>query len=191
MGIVLENLRETFSEPWKPVPRWGLVAWTITYALFLIYALRHREGFLFVDNANLVVHESGHALFGWFGQTLGLWGGTIMQLLVPLLLAASFAYKRQTAGAAFCLFVFFENFLYVATYMADARIQQLDLVSLGGDGPVEHDWYLMFTQLGLLQQDTAVAAITRTLGYLGMAASVGWLWLRGAAPAGKARAAGA
>ena len=188
---MLDDLRETFSEPWQPVSRGALLAWTAGYALFLVYALRNREGFLFLDNVNLVVHESGHALFGWFGQTLGLWGGTIMQLLVPLLLAASFAYKRQTAAAAFCLFLFFENFLYVATYMADARIQQLDLVSLGGgDGPVEHDWYLMFSQLGLLQHDKAIAAVVRTLGFLGMAASVGWLWLRGMT-AEKARAAGA
>jgi len=189
--MVLDELREAFSEPWQPVSRAALAAWTICYALFLVYALRNREGFLFVDNVNLVVHESGHALFGWFGRTLGLWGGTIMQLLVPLLLAVSFAYKRQTAAAAFCLFIFFENFLYVATYMADARVQQLDLVSLGGgDGPVEHDWYLILTQLGLLQHDQAIAAVVRTLGYLGMAASVGWLWLR-AAGAGKARAAAA
>ncbi|HVP42480.1 MAG TPA: hypothetical protein VMS96_03565 [Terriglobales bacterium] len=188
---MLEDLREAFSRPWRPVPRWALIAWTACYGLFLVYALRNREGFLFVDNVNLVVHESGHALFGWFGQTLGLWGGTIMQLLVPLLLAASFAYRRQTAAAAFCLFVFFENFLYVATYMADARIQQLDLVSLGGgDGPVEHDWYLMLSQLGLLQQDRSIAAVVRTLGFLGMAASVGWLWLRGGA-AEKTHAAGA
>ncbi len=189
--MVLDDLRETFSQPWRPVARGALVAWTACYALFLVYALRHQGGFLFVDNANLVVHESGHALFGWFGQTPGLWGGTIMQLLVPLLLAASFAYKRQTAAAAFCMFIFFENFLYVATYMADARLQQLDLVSLGGgDGPVEHDWYLIFTQLGLLQKDKAIAAIVRTMGYLGMAGSVGWLWLRGVT-AEKARAAGA
>lgn len=185
---MLEDLRETLSEPWQPVSRGALLAWTVCYALFLVYALRSRDGFLIVDNANLVVHEAGHALFGWFGPTLGLWGGTILQLLVPLLLAASFAYKRHTAGAAFCLFVFFENFLYVATYMADARLQQLDLVSLGGgDGPVEHDWYLMLSQLGLLQQDKTLAAVVRVLGYLGMMASVGWLWLRGAA-AQKARA---
>lgn len=187
--MALDDLRETLSQPWQPVSRGALAVWSLCYALFLLYALGHAGGFLFVDNANLVVHEAGHALFGWFGQTLGLWGGTILQLLVPLLLAASFAYKRQTAGVAFCLFLFFENLLYVATYMADARIQQLDLVSIGGgDGPVEHDWYLMFSQLGLLQHDRSIAAVVRTLGYLGMAASVGWLWLRGVA-APRARAA--
>ncbi len=188
---MLNDLLERWREPWQPVSRGALIAWTVCYALFLGYALRNRDGFLLVDNANLVVHEAGHALFGWFGPTLGLWGGTILQLLVPLLLAASFAYKRQTAAAAFCMFVFFENFLYVATYMADARLQQLDLVSLGGgDAPVEHDWYLMLTQLGLLQQDKTIAGVVRVLGYVGMLACVGWLWLRGGR-AQKERAAGA
>jgi hypothetical protein len=175
---MLDDLRETFREPWRPVGRTSLLAWTACYALFLVYAFRNGDGFLLVDNANLVVHEAGHALFGWFGPTLGLWGGTILQLLVPLLLAASFAYKRQTAAAAFCMFLFFENFLYVATYMADARTQLLDLVSLGGGEPPEHDWYLMLTQIGMLQRDTAIAAVVRVMGYLGMIGSVGWLWLR-------------
>ena len=71
----------------------------------------------------LVVHEGGHNLFGWFGPTLGLWGGTLLQWLVPLLLAAYFFSQRQTAGFVFCLFFFFENWLYTATYMADARAQ--------------------------------------------------------------------
>ncbi len=185
---MLNDLRETWSEPWQPVSRGALIAWSACYALFLVYAFRNRQGFLLVDNANLVVHEAGHALFGWFGPTLGLWGGTILQLLVPLLLAASFAYKRQTAATAFCLFVFFENFLYVATYMADARTQLLDLVSIGGgDGPPEHDWYLMLTQVGLLQWDTRLAAIVRFLGFAGMMASVAWLWVRGSAPGNERR----
>jgi hypothetical protein len=48
----------------------------------------------------------------------------------------------------------------------------------------------MLTQLGLLQQDKAIAGVVRALGYVGMLASAGWLWLRGAR-AEKARAAGA
>ncbi len=157
-----------------------LIVWTAFYVLFLVYAFRNRGGFLLVDNANLVVHEAGHALFGWIGSTAGLWGGTILQLLVPLLLALSFAYKRQTSAAAFCMFFFFENFLYVATYMADARAQQLPLVSIGGDANPEHDWFIMLSQLGLLSHDTAIAAGTRFVGFAGMVGSVAWLWLRGA-----------
>jgi hypothetical protein len=78
-----------------------------------------------------VVHEGGHNLFGWFGPTLGLWGGTLLQWLVPFLLALYFFTQRQTTGFVFCLFFFFENWLYTATYMADARAQDLPLVTTG------------------------------------------------------------
>jgi len=48
-------------------------------------------------------------------------GGTIPQLFVPLALAAYFFFQRQIAGTVFCVFCFFEQFLPIATYMADAR----------------------------------------------------------------------
>ena len=119
---------ETWSErlgPWKFVSKPALITSLFFYAAFLVYAARNRSGFLFIDNVNLVVHEGGHLLFGWFGQTLGLWGGTLLQWLVPALLAAYFFLQRQIAGYCFCLFIFFENLLYTATYMADARTQAL------------------------------------------------------------------
>jgi hypothetical protein len=118
---MLERLQSILEEPWKPVSRPAVVAWLVFYGGFLAYALAEHSGFLFIDSANLVVHEGGHNLFGWFGPTLGLWGGTLLQWLVPLLLAAYFFTQRQTTGFAFCLFFFFENWLYTATYMADGR----------------------------------------------------------------------
>ena len=93
-------------------------------------------------------------LFGWFGPTLGLWGGTILQWLVPLLLAAYFFTQRQTTAFAFCSFFFFENWLYTATYMADARVMILPLVTAGDSDYVEHDWHTIFSSLGVLQYDT-------------------------------------
>ena len=151
------------------------MAWLAFYVLFLLHAASNQTGFLFVDNANLVVHEAGHLLFGWFGETLGLLGGTLFQLIVPLALAVSFAYRKQTTGLVFCAFFFFENFLYIATYMADARSQELPLVSVGGGDAVDHDWYRIFSGLGVLQHDTYIAAVVRVLGWIGMLATVGWL----------------
>jgi hypothetical protein len=135
-------------------------------------------GYLFIDSANLVVHEGGHLLFAWFGPTLGLWGGTILQWLVPLLLAAYFFHERQPAAFVFCMFFFFENWLYTATYMADARAMVLPLVTAGDSDYVEHDWNTIFTSLGVLQYDTTIAAIVRTLGWCGMLTCVGWLAAR-------------
>jgi hypothetical protein len=165
-------------EDWHPISRWAILAWLTFYALFLIYAFSMHGGYLFIDSANLVVHEGGHNLFGWFGPTLGLWGGTLLQWLVPLLLAVYFFRERQLAGFVFCMFFFFENWLYTATYMADARAMALPLVTTGDPENVEHDWNTIFSSLGVLQYDTTIAAVVRTLGWCGMLVSVGWLAAR-------------
>ena len=176
LGEVIPNLIP--DEPWKPVSRPALVAWLIFYAGFLLYAFNAHGAYLFIDSANLVVHEGGHNLFGWFGPTLGLWGGTLLQWLVPFLLAAYFFKERQTAGFVFCLFFFFENWLYTATYMADARDQALPLVTTGDPDFVEHDWFAIFSSLGVLNHDTQIAMVVRVLGWCGMIGCVVWLALR-------------
>jgi hypothetical protein len=175
---MLERLQSILGEPWKPVPRPALVAWLIFYVAFLVYAFSAHSAFLFIDNVNLVVHEGGHNLFGWFGPTLGLWGGTLLQWLVPFLLAAYFFTQRQTSGFVFCLFFFFENWLYTATYMADARAQVLPLVTTGDPDFVEHDFYAIFSSLSVLNYDTKIAATVRLLGWCGMIAVVGWLLIQ-------------
>jgi hypothetical protein len=177
---MIEALQSMMDEPWKPVSRLALVAWLIFYGAFLIYAFSAHGGYLFIDSANLVVHEGGHNLFGWFGSTLGLWGGTLLQWLVPFLLAAYFFAQRQVAGFVFCTFFFFENWLYTATYMADARAQVLPLVTTGDSDFVEHDFYAIFSSLGVLNYDTKIAAAVRILGWCGMIGVVAWLGVRAA-----------
>jgi hypothetical protein len=162
-------------EDWRPISRAAITAWLAFYAIFLVYAFRMHGAYLFIDSANLVVHEGGHMLFSWFGPTLCLWGGTILQWMVPILLAAYFFHERQVAAFVFCLFFFFENWLYTATYMADARAMVLPLVTAGDAEYIEHDWHAIFSSLGVLQYDTTIAAVVRTLGWCGMIASVAWL----------------
>ena len=172
---MLEYLQSMWDEPWKPISRPAAAAWLAFYLGFLAYAFSAHGGGLFIDAANLVVHEGGHNLFGWFGPTLGLWGGTLLQWLVPFLLAAYFFTERRVSGFVFCLFFFFENWLYTATYMADARAQQLPLVTTGDPDFVEHDFHAIFSSLGVLNYDTRIAAAVRLLGWCGMVACVVWL----------------
>jgi len=172
---MIEYLQSVFHRPWKPVSRPAVVAWLLFYAGFLLYAFSAHGRFLFIDAANLVVHEGGHNLFAWFGPTLCLWGGTLLQWLVPFLLAAYFFNQRQITGFVFCLFFFFENWLYTATYMADARDQALPLVTTGDPDFVEHDWFRIFSSLGVLNYDTKIAAVVRALGWCGMIAVTVWL----------------
>jgi len=93
-------------------------------------------------------------------------------------LALYFVVQRQLTGAAFCAFFFFENFLNVATYMADSRRMELQYVTVGDPNLAEHDWATLFTQMGVLEYDTKIAAIVRLIGWLGMIAVVAWLWWR-------------
>src|SRR5438445_6745356 len=170
-----DDFFEHYRQPWRSFSRPALVAWLVFDALFLIYAWSGRGGFLMIDNVNLIVHEAGHLLFSYLGHTLMIWGGTILQLFVPLALAAYFAWLRQPAATAFCGFFFFENFLYISVYMADARAQALPLVTVGDSDYVEHDWNHIFSSLGVLQHDLGIAAAVGFLGWLGMLATMGWL----------------
>ncbi len=165
---------EALNEDWKEVSKAGRIGWLVFFVLFLGYALANKSGFLLIDHVNLVVHEGGHLLFGWFGRTLGLWGGTLLELLVPLALAGYFVFQRQPAGTAFSSFFFFENFLYISVYMADARSQGLPLVTVGDASQAGHDWFNIFTSLGLLFYDTKIAAVVRLLGWLGMMGTIVW-----------------
>lgn len=169
-------------EKWQPVSKPALIAWLVFFGIFLLYAARASDGLL-IDNVNLVVHESGHLFFGWFGQTIGVAGGTIMQLLVPFLLACFFVFQRQVAGTAFCAFFFIDNFLNIAPYMADARAQELQLVTVGEAENAIHDWFYLFSKVGLLQHDTQIGAAVRVMGWLGMFGVAGWFVWRSMKPA--------
>jgi len=175
---------EALGENWQPVSKPARTAWLVFYAVFLLYALTNKSGFLIIDYAFLPIHEGGHLLFGWFGQTLGVMGGTLLQLGVPFTVAVYFVFQRHIPGTAFAAFFFFENFLNVATYMADARAQALQYVTVG-EGEAEHDWTTMFIKLGLLEYDTTIGGVVRVLGWLGMLGVVIWLWWRTKTSTGK------
>jgi hypothetical protein len=53
------------------------------------------------------------------------------------------------------------------------------LLTVGDPEFVEHDWFAMFSAMGVLQHDTQIASVVRILGWLGMFAVVGWLAWRG------------
>jgi hypothetical protein len=159
---------------WREVSKAERIGWLVFYGVFLVYALTSKSGFLLIDHVNLVIHEGGHLLFGWLGRTLGLWGGTLLELLVPLALACYFVFQRHISGTAFSSFFFFENFLYISVYMADARSQGLPLVTVGDASGGGHDWFNIFSSLGLLQYDMKIAGVARLLGWLGMMGTVAW-----------------
>jgi hypothetical protein len=170
---------EALEENWDPVPKVALAAWLIFYSLFLYQAARGQGILLLMDGVFVPIHEGGHLLFRFFGEFVSVAGGTILQLLVPVLLASYFLFHRQAQGVVFCLFFMFEQLLPISTYMADARAQDLPLLTIGDAEGVIHDWNYLFGKLGVLDHDIQIAHFVRYVGWLGMIAVVMWLLWRG------------
>lgn len=168
------------GDGFAPVSRGAVIGWGIAFATFLAYASMNRGEFLFIDNANLMFHEAGHMVFGWAGYYTQILGGTIGQLLAPLACMLVFMRRGETVGVAATAFWGFENLLYVAAYMADARRSAMPLV-----GSDESDWTILFTHWGVIHHDLAIAAWTSGIGWIGMLATVvwlGWMHLKGSDP---------
>jgi hypothetical protein len=137
------------------------------------------EGFIpILDHANLAFHEAGHPIFGIFGWTMGLLGGTLGQLVFPIAVTVTYLRKRAIAPAALGLIWLFQNFLNIARYIADARAQDLPLV---GNGDRLHDWNTLLTQWNALSKDTSLARIVTVIAWTGMMVTVLWVtlaWLK-------------
>jgi hypothetical protein len=139
--------------------------------VFFLVLILDSDGFIFLlDHANLAFHEAGHPIFGLFGETLGLYGGTIGQLVFPLVAFAIFLMRREPVSFALAGVWLFENFLNIARYMADARAQVLPLVGGG-----EHDWTEIFSRWRVLAYDTRIAGLVTFVGWSGMIAMGVWL----------------
>jgi hypothetical protein len=161
------------EDDWEPVSRVALAAWVLFYVVVLLGAASGGGLARWFDLIFVPIHEGGHLLFGWFGiHWLMVAGGTLLQLFAPFALAVYFLFRRQITGTAFCAFFFFEQFLPIATYMADARSQSLTYVTVGDPDMAEHDWFYLFSHAGVLDHDTQIGAVVRFLGWAGMLAVV-------------------
>lgn len=160
---------------WKPISRTAYFGWMGFYMLLFIYLVAHFSELTWLDNVHLPIHEGGHLLFGWFGETLGVWGGTILQLLVPALLAVAFAVHADLLGTTFCCFCFFHSLTGVAAYMIDALRRELPLVTVGAPADeAEHDWVHIFSQLGLLRHAIQIGSATRLIAWAGFVTTLLW-----------------
>lgn len=148
----------------------GLALALTSAAIVLIAVASGDDGWIpILDGANLAFHEAGHLVFGLFGATLGLYGGTLGQLVFPVIVFVVFRRRADLTGMALGLVWFFENWLNIAVYMADARKQVLPLVGGG-----EHDWWHILSRWDALAQDTNLAAFVQFFAWCGLLAT--WAW---------------
>ncbi len=115
-------------------------------------------------------HEFGHLVWAFAGEWMGIAGGSLTQLLVPLGALALVWRGRDWFGVAVCGVFLAASLADLSWYVADARNEMLDLVSFSPDGAV-HDWNYLLGSMGLLRQDLAIARTLRGVAWLLLLAS--------------------
>ena len=158
---------ELNTSGWPPRRIARVVA--VTLLAFYGIAILRDPGFTLIDNVNLPIHETGHLVFGAFGELITALGGTLFQLIVPAVFVGYFLKRRDQFAASIALWWVAENFWNIAVYVADAQEQALPLVGGG-----EHDWAFILAELDVLQQDARIAAMVRFAGTLLFVVAILW-----------------
>jgi hypothetical protein len=187
-SLVQQYFWKPYRSPWNPMGKEMVIALICLFG-YIVYALA-REGQydLYPDAAspmtylpailfkevNLVFHEAGHWIFAIFGnRSIEVLGGSLNQVLIPLIVTSAFWQRRDASGFAFGLVWASINLLEVGIYMADARHPVLPLIG-DGDPYVGHDWRNLFNAWNLWTVDTAIAKTTYRLGWMVLGGSILW-----------------
>ena len=148
--------------------------WT---ALFLLWPMRQDViGASFLHTISIPFHEAGHILFAPFGSVIAALGGSLAQVLVPIVCLMAFLTTNPNPfGAAVTAWWSGQNLMDVAVYIDDARA--LQLVLLGGRTGAEvegHDWEFILASWQLLHRDHQIAAVVQGIGALTMLVALVW-----------------
>lgn len=165
-----------FFLPEKPsIDKTELYAYGILWLIFTWWGL----GFVAMDfqsneigrswfhNVDLIFHEAGHMIFMPFGRTMSILGGSLFQILLPLILVFAFLIKNKDGfGASLCLWWAGQSTMDIAPYIADARALRLPLLGggTGADTPGRHDWQNLLRQWGQLENDIQIASTVDIIG---------------------------
>ncbi|MDZ7680426.1 MAG: hypothetical protein U5J63_01640 [Fodinibius sp.] len=149
--------------------------WALRYNIF--FAVNYDYPFplgivhFFVDNFLLIAHEAGHTFFRIFGSRfITILGGSLFQIILPLLIVAFCWVNRKHIGLQFSLGLAGYSWLDVAAYAADGSARQLPLI--GGLGKEAHDWYNLLVRMDALQSDVTIGVTFMGIGIFFYAAAL-------------------
>lgn len=142
------------------------------YFLSIAYAPMNGS---FLDMVDLPIHETGHLLFKIFGEFMMIAGGSLFQVIVPLIFVGYFVWQRSYYSAAIVSLWVGQSVLNVWIYASDAVVMQLMLTSgmTGSEGGF-HDWNYMLDHFGMLGSTKGVASIIRFVGTSVIVIAAAW-----------------
>lgn len=145
-------------------PRWGASLATAAGVLVLgWFAFVRGVRVPILGMVDLGVHEFGHLLFSWAPELVMVLMGNGTQTLLPLLVAASFAWFRHDWPAAgLCLAWCATTLQNASVYIADAPYQRLPLLKENSI----HDWaYILGAeQFYALDKAATIAVCVKDVG---------------------------
>lgn len=165
-----------------PITFWARVA---AFVLFVLWGWHfiwmemesNAIGASFMHNIDLVFHEAGHVIFIPLGDFMTILGGSLFQIMVPLIVAGAFLWQQHNPfGASIGLWWAGQSMMDIAPYINDARARELVLLGggTGQDRPWMHDWYNLLGQMRMLEQDHRIASLVDLCGELTMILAMLW-----------------
>ncbi len=180
---MLGNLRDIFlpeqkkTEPLYFYGRAALLIFLAVWSVALFKTPLDESMNSFLHNIDLPIHETGHLVFSFLGEFIQYLGGTLLQLIMPLVVFFTFLLKNRDAfAAAVAGWWFGQNFLDIAPYVNDARDGVLMLTGgvTGQEAPDVHDWKNILGMLGWIRYDHLLARFCFALGIIIMLLSLCW-----------------
>jgi hypothetical protein len=136
----------------------------VPYVGWLTFAYSYH----FLDGVNLIIHEAGHVVFSPLGETMGLLGGTVLQLSAPAAFVVHFLHRGRAFESAICSIWLAESLMYTGRYVGDARELALPLL-----GEI-HDWNELLIRAGLLDRAELFGFVVHVLASGIAAAALLW-----------------
>ena len=124
----------------------------------------------FIHLIILYIHEAGHVLFAPFGETMYILGGSIMQVLGPVVWILT-AWHERSRLVPVALFFTGLSMVDISIYMKDAATRILPL--LGGKNS-HHDWWTVLYRRDALDWGEPLGEFFFFAGMLAALAGLGW-----------------
>jgi hypothetical protein len=137
----------------------------VIFTIYFLWCAYSPIDAVFLHFVHTPIHEAGHVFFRVFGEFMGIAGGSLFQIIVPLVFFGYFVWHEKPFSAAIVLFWVGQSITDVSVYAADAVVMQLPLLSgvTGSEGGF-HDWNYLLTETGLLRHTNLIANLLRFFG---------------------------
>ncbi|HEY6897416.1 MAG TPA: hypothetical protein VI279_09135 [Rhodocyclaceae bacterium] len=153
---------------------WALLAfWGLRLALLDYRTDELLESFM--HSIVIPFHEAGHVLFMPFGRFMTVLGGSLFQVLMPLIVAGAFFIQQRDAfGAGLGVWWAGASMVDVSAYIYDAADPQLPLIGGGTGADSFHDWIYLLDVFHQTRHSPFWGGLAHAIGILVMVAGLAW-----------------